>query len=460
MPSDLTPEEPNRRSLRRFGIGAVSLALLGGAVTAGVVLTSDDDADKTVTADGTGERPEPVVVSAAAGAEARGRQARFATSPVALAMDAEASDTGATSAPAAEFDMIDPCISIDEPWEPSAEDIAANQAETDALAAVMTTYGISHEIISEEFGFTYVAYDYDDLVAQAVADSFYNDLYPVEPIPQEDLDRMRLENDGLAAALDAAGVTYTRTVDEGGWEYLEWDYENPAAQEAVDAYYTELYPPQPPSADELARIQSENDKLMEAFDAAGVAYVLMADEVGWEWLEWDYEVQDVDQIVFSVYEELYPSEPGCAADISLVDGADMPAVDGGPAVDEVFIGDTPDIGDAIVPDASGPATSGVVEPETVDAVEITEPEPEPEPADAPPVMDEPAVIEPIEEYGSGFDEATIAQREAEYQALIDGFTAAGVTHESFGESPWFGIIFDIDHPDAPDVVAQVLASRG
>ncbi len=134
-----------------------------------------------------------------------------------------------------------------EPYVPTAEEIATANADTDALAAVLDTYGVAYERIVDDLGFAYIETDYSDVVAQSVVDSFWADRYPPEPIDPAELDRIRAENDRIAAALDAVGVAYTRQSDDSGWEWLEWDYENPAAQEAVDAVYAELYPPVPPT---------------------------------------------------------------------------------------------------------------------------------------------------------------------------------------------------------------------
>jgi hypothetical protein len=322
-----------------------------------------------------------------------------------------------------------------EPYVPSAEEIAAANADTDALAAVLDTYGITYERIADELGFAYLQWDNADIVAQSVSDSFWHDRYPPEPIPAEELDRIRTENDGLAAALDAAGVTYTRQTDDAGWESVVWDYEDPAAQAAVDAYYAVLYPPIPPSPEDLERMQSENDALAAAFDAAGIAYTRMADEVGWEWIEWDWENQAANDAAQAVYAELYPMPEGgpdlCAMPMPL------PAIEG-----DVSVGSTDSVmpGDAGVADDA--ATGEIAEAPAGDREIAIESE---------------IGILPVEDV---FTPDQVAQRAAEVQAMADGFTAAGVEHEVTGEAPWASVLFDIDAAAAPGVIAEILAQRG
>ncbi|MEZ5340904.1 MAG: hypothetical protein R2706_05505 [Acidimicrobiales bacterium] len=201
---------------------------------------------------------------------------------------------------------------IDEPYVPTEEELAANNADTDGLAAAFDTAGISYTVITDDLGFTYLEYNYDDANAQSVADAYWNERYPIEPPAQEDLDRVRSDNDAIAAALDAAGLSYTRSTDELGWDSIEWDYEDPAAQAAVDTVYAELYPPQPPTADDIAYMTAENDRLAAAFDAAGIAYTRMSDELGWTWIEWDYNDESLFPAVQAVFDELYPATPGDA----------------------------------------------------------------------------------------------------------------------------------------------------
>ncbi|MEZ5230878.1 MAG: hypothetical protein R2710_30650 [Acidimicrobiales bacterium] len=228
----------------------------------------------------------------------------------------------------------DAAIAIDcgfggEPYVPTEEELASANADTDAIVALFDSYGVAYTVTTDDSGFRYVEFDYNDMVASSVMNSYWDTRYPVEPPSQADLDEVRHQNDVIAKALDAAQVSYTRTTDDNGWESLEWDWDNPAAQEAVDAAYAELYPPQPPSAEELAQMTAENDKLAAAFDAAGVAYTRQSDELGWEWIEWDYDDEALNEKVNAVFEELYPVEPGLGCETMMVDDTPMPEATAG-----------------------------------------------------------------------------------------------------------------------------------
>ncbi len=279
-------------SLKMAATLALSIALASG----GLAACGSDTSATTAT-----EASEAVnstdVVSAEAGAAARDRMA--AAQP----------DSKLASGAAADSIAVD-CGLDGEPYVPTAEELAANNGDTSAFAAAFDAAGIAYTTITDDFGFTYLEYDYDDAAARTAADAFWNERYPVEPPLQADLDQVRSDNDVIAAALDGAGIAYTRTTDVAGWDMIVWDYEDQAAQDAVNAAYAELYPPQPPSAEDLAYMAAENDKLAAAFDAAGVPYTMVSDEVGWSWIEWDFEDPAIVAAVDAVYNELYPVAPG------------------------------------------------------------------------------------------------------------------------------------------------------
>lgn len=380
-----------KSQLKLMGAVAAVAVIAGGGVGVWTVMKDDSSGN--------------VLLSAEEGAAARAqRELRLPGAP-----EGESAALVADSKIAVDSLPID-CGTGGEPYVPSEEELAAANADTEALVLVLDRYGISHEVITDPSGFKYVETDYEDIVAQSVLSSFWEQRYPVVPPSQAELDEIVAQNDVIARHLDEAGLTYTRTTDEGGWESIEWDYENPTAQEAVDAAYTELYPPQPPSAEELATMKADNDKLAAAFDAAGIAYTRTSDELGWEWIDWDYDDEATNEKVNAVFEELYPIEP--------IDGCVMPLDDGLARDAEV------------VDAAEGEAAS-----ETI-AVE--------------------GELLPIDE---GFTPEVIAQRDAEAAALASGLEAAGVTVRTDGESPWQVVIFDLTNDAAVEVVASVLATR-
>jgi len=129
-------------------------------------------------------------------------------------------------------------------------------AETDALAAHLDAAGVTYTVVDED-GLRYLDWDFDDEAASDAVDSFYDGLYgdldlDADEMSQELIDELNAETDALAAHLDAAGVVYT-IVDEGGLRYLDWDYDNEAATEAVEAFYSARY------GDEAATEDFEHD---------------------------------------------------------------------------------------------------------------------------------------------------------------------------------------------------------
>ncbi len=60
-------------------------------------------------------------------------------------------------------------------WESSAEEIAEIQAETDELAAFLDEQGIAYEIVEDECGLSWVEWDWDDPAAEEAIDEFFGE---------------------------------------------------------------------------------------------------------------------------------------------------------------------------------------------------------------------------------------------------------------------------------------------
>ncbi len=398
-----------RTSLSRIVGGVVLAGALVGGGAAGYLVLRDDGNDSAAVS--TGDTTADPVLSAEAGMAARAQRAQFA--PGGGAGIAES----ATAKVAAGSDAAALCGPADgEDYQPSAEELATANADTEGQAAAFDTFGIAYTRATDTYGYLFLQWDTDDVVAQSVSDSYWADRYPA-PVPtQAELDKVKADNDVIARHLDAAGIAYTRAADDSGWETIDYDYDDPAAQNAVDAAYGELYPPVPPTAEEKATAQAENDKLAAAFDEAGIAYTRQSDELGWEWIEWDYEDPAVQAEVDGVFAELYPVEEGpvcLAAEGTEAAGdraAEIPA-DGATAVAPA--------------DGSGDGSLG-----GDDLGDFAEPTPE-----------------------------QVARRDAEAAALVEGMAEAGVRHELIGESPWQTVQFDITNEAAVPVVSGILAAR-
>lgn len=249
------------------------------------------------TGDAGGSSDGPEAVSAEAGIAARNQQA------------AAIGRTAADGKLSADASLPVDCGIGGEAYEPTAEELAAANADTEALVEALETAGFAYTLTEDDLGFLSLEWDYANAEIQAVIDQFWTERYPPEPLPAEEVERLKAENDRLAAALDAVGAGYTRRSDASGAEWMEWDYENPEAQAAVEAVYAELYPPIPPTEEELATVRADADRLAAAFDAAGIDYVRMVDDLGWEWVEWDYDDPEIAGNVDAVFNELYPVAP-------------------------------------------------------------------------------------------------------------------------------------------------------
>ncbi len=413
-----------RTSLSRVIGGAVLAGVLVGGGAAGYLVLRGDGGDTAALS--TDDTTTDSVLSAEAGMAARAQRAQF--SPGSGAGVAES----ATAKVAAGSDAALCGPADGEDYVPSAEDLANANADTEAQAAVFDTYGISYTRSTDDYGYLILQWDTNDVVAQSVSDSFWADRYPA-PVPtQAELDKVKADNDVIARHLDEAGIGYTRNTDAAGWETIDYDYEDPAAQKAVDAAYGELYPPVPPTPEEKAAMKADNDKLAAAFDEAGIAYTRKADELGWEWIEWDYEDPALQTKVDAVYAELYPME-------------------GGPVCLDAAEGIAGEGGDGDVNVGSQGAAGGSAKSDTATASAASE-----APADG-------SGGGSLGDDGLGdYAEPTpeqIARRDAEAIALVEGFGQAGVRNELIGESPWQSVQFDITNRASVPVVAGILAAR-
>lgn len=365
-PSAVTLSSP-----RRLVIGVTSVLSLG--VVAGAC---GSDVDTTATAPI--DSPATSVVSGPDGAEARAAQA--AARPVV----AESASLPAASSMAADS-VSGMCIG--EPYVPSAEEIALANADTDALVATLVTYGVAHEVVTDDLGFSYVQTDYSDVVAQSVVDSFWQNRYPVDDV-------------------------------------------------GIDVIDIDEYEPVAPSAGELAAMAADNDKLAAGFDRAGIAFTRVSDELGWEWIEWDYDDESIQEAVMAVFDEVY------GLGIAIDPPEELPC-DEMVAIDDVMIDDVV-VDDAVV---SGPVDAppvDVAEPAPADAiVETSELRP-----------DDLVIVE------EEFSAEQVAERDAEVAAMDAGFTEVNVEHTVYGESPWASVVFDIDNDSAVGVVEGILAARG
>ena len=159
------------------------------------------------------------------------------------------------------------------------EAIAEINAEGADLAAVLDAAGIAHEMVTDDVGITYPQWDESDPAANEAVEQYYADKFGELPfqgifdgifdegftfdfgmdfdalsdencemafgelfeLPDDVVADINAEGAELAAALDAAGVTYEMVTDESGITFPEWDKNDDTANEAVEQYYVDKY---------------------------------------------------------------------------------------------------------------------------------------------------------------------------------------------------------------------------
>ena len=428
------PTTPSTRS--RVGLIAALLVVIGGVAALVAYALQDDE-------------PQQLAVAPATAVEDADTADVDEAEPAAEPAEAAASSEPAIARPAVESfvegdDMALTCVG--EEWEPTEEELAASRAEAEGLAAVLAAAGIEHTIESDPMGFAWVEYDYEDGIAQAVANSYYRTLYPEEwaepfegepyEVPEEELAHIREENAALTAVLDEAGIAYELITDEGGWEWVEWDYEDPAAQEVVDAFYVERYPPEPIPEEELERIREENAGLMAALDEAGIAYELITDEGGWEWVEWDYEDPAAQEAVDAYYAELFGDEW-----IGEGDECIFPEEEWIPTDEDIARAEAEVAEMTAVLEAAGVAFTIVDEGNGMRWVEFD--------------YDDPAAMEAMDAYWMAQSSEWAAEISADLDRLAAAFDAAGIDYVREGHDECETIIFDTSDPAALAAVASI-----
>jgi hypothetical protein len=326
---------PTTRS--RLLLGAVMATALGGATLTTLALVDRDDPPVEVAVGPAAsaeasDQPAEVPRPAGPGSEAADGEAPSSAEPGVAAPDQalreqplpkQAFPKQAVEAPRVAETSIVEC---GDDWQPSAEEIAQANEENRALAEVLAAAGVDAEATTDPVGFEYVGWDYSDGVAQAVVNSFYRSRYPdegsfEEVISEEDLEHIRDENASLMAALDDAGIAYELVAEAAGFEWVEWDYEDPAARDVVDGFYGEHYGDEfdegfefgeafegelheacfggeewEPSQDEIDQNNAETEAMAAAFEAAGIDYTIQDDELGFRWLDRDFEDREAQAV--------------------------------------------------------------------------------------------------------------------------------------------------------------------
>ncbi len=197
-----------------------------------------------------------------------------------------------------------------EPRELSDAELAVIEELNTAIAGALDAIGADYTVFTDG-AFPQISWDFLDRTANAAADEAYravvgDALLDDDFIPADVLEQIQIENDALAVAFDNAGVPYMVVTDEFGFTTIEYDFTDEEAQAIAAAVLEELYGPFEgiPEA-ELERMAAEVAALSEAFDAAGIAYVLIEDPFGGQYIEFDYEDAEAFEIYDQVQMDLY-----------------------------------------------------------------------------------------------------------------------------------------------------------
>lgn len=164
-------------------------------------------------------------------------------------------------------------------FELSDDVIAEINAEGADLAAALDAAGVAYQMVADDVGITYPQWDESDPAANEAVEQYYADKFGELPfqgifdgifdegftfdfgmdfdalsdencemafgelfeLPDDVVADINAEGAELAAALDAAGVTYEMVTDESGITFPEWDKNDDTANEAVEQYYVDKY---------------------------------------------------------------------------------------------------------------------------------------------------------------------------------------------------------------------------
>ena len=127
--------------------------------------------------------------------------------------------------------------------------MAESNAQQDQLAAYLVGRGIADTVVQDGDSH-WVDVDYLDQSASDAVDDFYWSLYPVA---QAEIDAENTTTDALATYLTDHGIAVTTSTDRHGYHSVDWNYDDPAAEMAVEDFYWDQYPT---SAADIASINA------------------------------------------------------------------------------------------------------------------------------------------------------------------------------------------------------------
>ncbi len=130
---------------------------------------------------------------------------------------------------------------------------------------------------------------------------------------QEEIAEFNAEVAKLSEAFTTAGIAFTLETDESGLQYLEWDEaDDEQAWEILDEVFADTLIADDadfdwqPTAEDIAEINAEIAKEVQALEAAGISTIMETDEFGISLPTWD---EGDNEAAMAVFDELYgPTE--------------------------------------------------------------------------------------------------------------------------------------------------------
>jgi len=179
----------------------------------------------------------------------------------------------------------EPDACVFEDWEPTPEERAWIEAENDVLRAAFDATGIAFTVeLDEEIGVEFVEWNFDDDRANEVTEEslaeFWDTVDAAELQAENDALREAFDAEGIPYTLVPD--------EEGGGEFVQWGFDDDSANEIADRVFAELYGDMELSDEEKAEVNTETEGLAAAFDAAGISYMVFHDnERDVRFVDWD-----------------------------------------------------------------------------------------------------------------------------------------------------------------------------
>ena len=196
-----------------------------------------------------------------------------------------------------------------EDWEPTAEELAEINAETEALVEYLEGLGFEVSVATDELGFTYV--DVDDSTDEAIfeaMDDFYQQLFADEVASWSDAEKAEWNTgiDEFVAELAAEGIVVeTEEIAPGVYDIV-WteELEEALIELEGDLFFMDDgdFEDWEPTAEELAEINAETEALVEYLEGLGFEVSVATDELGFTYVDVD---DSTDEAIFEAMDDFY-----------------------------------------------------------------------------------------------------------------------------------------------------------